>query len=702
MKLTPKPPVTSKKSNVVPLKKKGYVAPEEAPKQYADLKSVMDYTTVFDMIYSGVENESYYNILYDLGIRNFLMSYHYIQSRHINFKERFADSKVRLFIDSGAFTYMGDPKYADTTVEQWEKHIEGYLRWAEKNREYIFAIANFDLEHLVGGEVVDQWNKKYFEPFMLKTGIPVCFVWHFPSFNTWDYYCQRYPYVGYSSRNEEGGFLKLDEHRERLRTAEKHNSLVHGFAMTQTALLTELPFYTSDSTTWLVGLQYGEMNYWTSSNKMSRLKKDSWKKEHIDEICNRYSLNKDLMLSEDVTEMIKANIGAFIDATAYIQTRLKSRMYWLKAKVVKVDLNNLPDDFFPTPEWFDGNQTDIKEYAKKMNINTEYEKLNDLLYDVVAFVNWNNPKYESLKKFYSNPEQQGIIEFLHDIYINRIVPDQQTRIQDLTNFFKDCISGENDKLLQLGTNFDRMVRERESYVEDDEEELVDVSPEEIKARLQKLLPTPADAEGAPEIDALDAEIYSKVDIIPTFDEKGKLLKGQTAVRKPKKVYSNKYPKLACDTCASAQKCPEFKTGYVCAYQKMFNRFDTRDMADIIQAVQGIVEHNMSRMQRAMVMEMLNGSIDGNVSQLMDTNIRYLTMLKQLYENGSPEVLKQTKIVRADGTREEYTQITNPQGGGILEKIFGGMMSSVKEYSEEDVIDVTPKPVNERYTNLDDD
>ena len=164
-----------------------------------------------------------------------------------------------------------------------------------------------------------------------------------------------------------------------------------------------------------------------------------------------------------------------------------------------------------------------------------------------------------------------------------------------------------------------MVKERDDYIEDDEEELVDLTDYDIKDRLKNLLPVPEDAENgkAPELEELDREIFSKANIVPTFDEKGKFVKGQTAVRKPKKMYSKKYPKFACDTCYAAAKCPEFKAGYVCSYNKMFNRYDTRDMADLIQAMQGMVEHNLSRMQKAMVMEVLNGTIDGNVTSFID-------------------------------------------------------------------------------------
>ena len=81
---------------------------------------------------------------------------------------------------------------------------------------------------------------------------------------------------------------------------------------------------------------------------------------------------------------------------------------------------------------------------------------------------------------------------------------------------------------------------------------------------------------------------------------------------------------------------------------------------------------MGRMQKAMILETLNGNIDGGVSALMDTNIKYCMMLKSMYENGSKEVIKQTKVVREDGSMESTTHISNPQSGGVLERLFGNM------------------------------
>lgn len=234
--------------------------------------------------------------------------------------------------------------------------------------------------------------------------------------------------------------------------------------------------------------------------------------------------------------------------------------------------------------------------------------------------------------------------------------------------------------LLLGTNFDRMVKERESYIEEEEYDYEDATEEELNNALGKYLPAPKEGDSAPEISELDDEIFKKEMIVPIRDEKGRLVKGQKMSLRPKKLYSNKYPKLACDVCVNAQRCPEYKAGYVCAYNKMFERYNTRDMGDIVQAMQGIAEFSLVRLQRGMMRETLNGGMpDVAVSNMMNQTLGILNGLQRLYECGSQEVIRQTKILRADGSQEMTTHVSNPQSGGILEKIFGGMSSSeVKE------------------------
>jgi len=662
---------------LIKFKRKTAPTKNDKPK-YASLDAVMDYSRDFSIFYSGVESGTYFDGCYDMGIRNFLMSYHYIRTRHLSFSDY---SNISLFIDSGAHTYQNDPKYCKISEEEWENHVAKYIKWAEKNRNLIFTIVNCDFENMVRPETVNRWNEQYFEPFMLKTGIPVCFVWHQNSYHDWDYYCKRYPYVGFSSVNTEGISIEMSEYKNRLRTAEKYNTLVHGFGMTRTSMLPELPFYTVDSTSWKSGFRYGQIAIWNGKKVQMFGKEDLQTK--VFPITRTY---KDLVLDEEKIinyyepEVLRANVYAYIKAEEYINQRLKKLVYWKKAKPVKTDINNLPFDFFPSADWVLGGETDfdLKEQAKKMNVNPDLEQgLDVLIADMTMLLNWDNPEYEVAKENYIL-EDYAIIKSLHDTYINRIVSNAEERIEELVDFFKECLSGENDTLLQLGTNFDRLVKERKNYVEEDNTEVADLTKDEILDKVHNVLRMDnllTDGEDtAPEIDSLDDEIFKKANIIPIRDSHGRLIKGQTTRRISKKVYSDKYPKFACDTCLAANNCPEYKAGYVCAYNKMFKRFDTRDMNDLIDIMYGMVEHNVGRMQMAMLQETLTGNVgDPRVTNFINQNINLVNTLISLRERQNSLTVKQTRTY-SDGTYQEVTQVTNPQSGGILEKLFGNNTS----------------------------
>ena len=670
---------------------------ENEPK-FTDLRQVMDYKRPLSIFYSGVEYEEYLDILYNLGIRNFLMSYEYLKGKGHSQIKKYSD--ISLFIDSGAFTYMVDPKYENYTIEMWEDHIEKYLEWVKKHRDSIFAIADLDLQLLsaVGNDKVYEWRKKYFEPFMLETGVPVCMIYHFEGLDVWERMCQRYPYVG-MSLNVDSKEINESTLRDMFRIAERHNALVQGMASTNTSLLTTYPFYSVDATTWNVGLKYGEISVWNDT-KMSRMKKENFETKAFP-IISRYDIpfDFDLIRSEDKTEMVRVNAYAFVLAEKYIHERLKASMYWLKAKTVKIDLDDLPSDFYPSMKWFYSDMENIKDYAVKLNINPEYDKLQEILYECVAFMNWDVPQYKDMRNKYEY--DSTLLTQIHDKWVNRIVPDDETRIEDLQNFFAECVSGKNDKLLQLGTNFDRITKERDRYIEE-EEEFVDVDESVIREKLKEVIPTENDAET--EITGLDDEIFKKVDIIPVRDEKGKFLKGQTAVYTPKKVYSKKFPKMTCSFCPAAQKCAEYKDGYVCAYNKLFGKFETRDLGDVILAMQGIVDQNIVRMQKAMLMETINGTQDAGVSFMMNQNMAFLKDMAKLYEASGNDFLRYTRVTKPDGSFEESAVLKNPQSGSILEKLFSADLKSKDGKEEiEEVIEVqAEKTVSPLYQNLEDD
>lgn len=653
---------------------------EDKPKSLHD---VIDRTRLFRMIYSGVENKKYFDLLYNMGIRDFLISYHYIAEKRLDM-EYYKSLGIKFFIDSGAYTYQGQEKYWDKPKEYWEKQIVKYLDWARKHKDVIFAIANLDLENLFDFETTKEWNKKYFEPFMLETGIPVCFIWHpCDEEEGWEYYTKRYPYTGFSWVADSGQDLDFNFGKRMLDTARKNNSVCHGMGMTRTSLLTKLPFYTSDSTTWLVGLQYGEVNYWNGT-KMSRLKKDKWKGEYLPNLVN-LGCDKQKLLDENPDEMVKANVLAFMQAQEYIDVRLKPRMYWLNPVATKRNIKDKESmyDLFPSAEWIQGDEYDNEEllqYARDLNINSELD-----IDTVATYVYWVTLVCRA-KDYDMWDEYMDEIDDIHEDFINRVCVDEE-KISDLDKFCWEVVSGLDDTLLMRGIKEE--AKERDHYIEEDLVEEVEVSEEEYLQVLNnsgiKSLPS-----SAPEIDELDKEIFDQTGYAVVRDDKGRFVKGQKLVRKPKNIYSDKYPKLACNTCYSAQTCPEFKEGYVCAYNKMFKRFDCRNANDVIEAMQGMVNMNMERMQRVAIFEMLDGGMpDSNLTNMIDQNMRLLMNMQQVMEH-QQAIVKQVRTIGADGSVQETTQVNSNAGSGVLEALMKNMMgTSDKEESLDinDVIDV---------------
>ena len=666
---------------------------EVRPHVVKHLEDTVDKTRPFAMYYSGVETRRYFDVMYNMGVRNFLMSYHYIQSKGLDMSE-YRDLGVKFFIDSGAYTFQTNEEYANKTKEEWELQIIEYLAWARENKDVIFAIANLDLEAIFDFETTKEWNEKYFEPFMLETGIPVCFIWHLcDGIDGWEYYTQRYPYTGFSWITSDNSF-GFDDAKKLLDIARKNGSVCHGMGMTRTSLLTKLPFFTTDSTTWQAGLQFGEVNFWTGS-KMKRLKKEQWKGEYLQALVDLGG-DREGLLNETYEELVKSNMYAFLQAQEYINSKLRPRMYWLNPTAKKNDRNDPKVyELLPDVNWLLG-ESDYEGYieiAKDLNINPDLPKddIIELIYTMCLVL---------------CHEEDGTTELLmenlkvyHDTYVNRVVSTDEQRIEDLTNLFWNIIEGKDDKFLMMGIRPD--TKERDWYIEEEEYENVEVSKEEyiqaVQDSGQLLLP---DSSSAPEIDEMDAEIFSNTGFLAIRDEKGRLVKGQKTIKKPKNIYSEKYPKLACSTCYAGQTCPHFKEGYVCAFNKMFKRFDCRDANDVLEAMNGMVNMNMERMQRVAIFEMLHGGMpDQSLTNMIDQNMRLLMNMRTL-QNEQQAIMRQVRTINADGSMQETTQINSNGGsaGGVMEALMKGLLNKDEPKKDEldinDIIEVNPEDIVE--------
>lgn len=635
------------------------------------------------IVISGVESDRYFDIVVrKSGFRFVLMSYHYLQGKPKNFlKERleeFPDLKV--FIDSGAHTfYQKMDEYRQKDEKFWDEYLTKYTEWVKENSEYIFACANLDIEAIVGVDKVDEWNDKYFKP-VEESGVEVCYIWHSErGQDGWREMCRKHSYVGLSYEND--AQMTVQRLMSMVNVAKKTNTRVHGMALTQTEILARVPLFSADSTTWLVGQQYGELN-WFDGRKMRRLSKDQWMRQYKTQLLQEpFNADWELLTTGmggkgDTYELLRLNVIAYKLAEEHIRKRLKNKMYWLPKGDEAVEVVEVDSLETPPYEWFDGECDDWQQYLMKLRImpsGYSKDEAVDLLYFFYIFL---NEDYKALKEDF---EEQEIIDYAKAV-ISESIEDYESAVEALRDYFvknatgeRNDLRGEDDMDEELGI---ARPKEREVYIEEDAFEIIDLSEEQIEKKLQ--LPPPKD-NSMPEIEAYDEEL-ARNNIVAVRDEKGRFLKGQQKVRKPKNIYSQKYPKLNCDTCYKSGDCPEYMPGYVCAFDKMFKRFDTRNAEDVIDAMCSMINHNLERLQRAMMFEIMDGGMaTPEVTALIDQNAKLLEKLQQLRQLSSQTIIQQRRIYTPDGTETiENSMSVNPSSGGILSQIFGIPSKATKD------------------------
>lgn len=266
--------------------------------------------------------------------------------------------------------------------------------------------------------------------------------------------------------------------------------------------------------------------------------------------------------------------------------------------------------------------------------------------------------------------------------------EREDAIDYLKSFYEDVLTGENRRFYVEPNKLVEPPKERTKYVIDPEYVAKDLTDDEFteitKETRQKLLAN--EDLSMPEIDEIDKELMD-VGVHAVRDEKGRFVKGQKLIRKPKNIYSDKLPKLACDTCYKSGDCPEYKPASVCAYDKIFNRFDTRNMHDVEDILHSMVNNNVARTQRAMMFETMDGGIiDPTVTSLIDQNFNLIEKLSKFKEAKRQVMATQSRTLYADGTEETTSTVQ----GGVLSSFFEKFASEAKEKTEgneeEDFID----------------
>lgn len=265
------------------------------------------------ILYFSASSTGDFQQLYDFGIREILVSYFYIK-KNLSYYDRmlpvFKSERGIFMTDSGAFSFMGlfregSEEYEKSRTEEfWIPYIEEYISWIKEHKKYIFSVANLDLDKIVGTDIVDKWNKKYFEP-LEKEGIQVVYVAHETDTVTFMHrlktYCKRYKYVG-ANQSQKRYAPQIYQ------LIKQYGVRIHGFAWTELDLLKHYPFFSADSVTWLGGVRFGTTYDYDGKNfrTLDYKKKYLRKSRKMKYISN--GINFDEVLSEDRKSINKMNL----------------------------------------------------------------------------------------------------------------------------------------------------------------------------------------------------------------------------------------------------------------------------------------------------------------------------------------------------------------------------------------------------------
>lgn len=175
---------------------------------------------------------------------------------------------------------------------------------------------------------------------------------------------------------------------------------------------------------------------------------------------------------------------------------------------------------------------------------------------------------------------------------------------------------------------------------------------------------------------------SGASIARTDDANNALASGHIRSAAISEVFDN-LPRLACSTCSIAEDCPEFRDGYVCAFDDMFKQLSTRSVENIMPIMQKLVDTNVQRTMQAVLQERLvaGGQLDSRVSAQLNQSLTQLQKLLDMQRATDPN---QIRLSVASNGRVAEVNASGPVREGFLSRLFGG-----GGVEEQDSVEINP-------------
>lgn len=178
----------------------------------------------------------------------FLLSYHYFKSMDLDELVSGMHAKPMVFADSGAYSAF---------TQGADVNINDYAAWLRRWSHIITTYVNLDV---IRNPLATERNQQALERMGLRP-IP---VFHTGSdMRTLDKLAKRYPYIALGGMVGANGKACLRWAAECMRRTRHLGTAFHGFGQTRKDVISLLPWYSVDSSSWGGGHRYGSLDVWT-------------------------------------------------------------------------------------------------------------------------------------------------------------------------------------------------------------------------------------------------------------------------------------------------------------------------------------------------------------------------------------------------------------------------------------------------------
>jgi len=195
-----------------------------------------------------------------------------------------SQQRINLILDSGAFSAW---------TKKTEINLDDYCNWCLENIDYINYVVNLDVipgsfgEKNLPQSEIDRSARKGWEnyEYMLSKGVPKEKLIHI--FHQGEYYkclekmVAAMDYIGLSPANDRTTNQKIDwlDSCMKYVTDDKGHPIVkfHGFAVTSLKLMMRYPWYSVDSTSWVMTSRMGSVYVPIFKNGIYIYDENSWK-----------------------------------------------------------------------------------------------------------------------------------------------------------------------------------------------------------------------------------------------------------------------------------------------------------------------------------------------------------------------------------------------------------------------------------------